>query len=196
MVSHTTQGTKVCRFCKKSLRNIQKLKSHIRSHHSRSEAYECSVCSKKVGNAFALKVQICLHQSNGKKHQCHVCGKRYLTLSKLNKHALKHSEGRLTCAWCNKSFSEKAASKIITRGARKGQVMISSPGRRPIHTSAGIAISNSPGITTQTIILRRVILMSNNLQLDGQFANQTVSCGNWMVKLAIRWIFAAFMCSP
>ena len=107
VVSHITPGTKVCQFCKKSLKNTWKLKSHIRSHHSRSEAYECSVCSKKVGNAFALKVHMCLHESNGKKHQCHVCGKKYLTQSKLNEHASKHSEGRLTCAWCNKSLSEK-----------------------------------------------------------------------------------------
>ena len=107
VVSHIVPGTKVCKFCKKSLKNSQKLKSHIRNHHSRSEAYECSVCSKKVGNAFALKVHVHLHENNGKKHQCHVCGKKYLTLSKLNEHALKHSEGRLTCAWCDKSFSEK-----------------------------------------------------------------------------------------
>ena len=80
VVSHITQGTKVCQFYKKSLKNTQKLKSHIRSHHSRSEAYECSVCSKKVGNAFALKVHMHLHESNGKKHQCHVCGKKYLTV--------------------------------------------------------------------------------------------------------------------
>ena len=107
VVSHIAQGTKVCKFCKKFLKNTQKLKSCIRSHHIRSEAYECSVCSKKVGNAFALKVHMCFHESNGKKHQCHVCGKKYLALSKLNEHALKHIQGRLTCAWCNKSFSEK-----------------------------------------------------------------------------------------
>ena len=105
--SHITPGTKVCKFCNKSLKNTQKLKSHIRSHHSKGEAYECFVCSKKVGNAFALKVHMYLHESDGKKHQCHVCGKKYLTLSKLNEHASKHSKGRLTCAWCNKSFSKK-----------------------------------------------------------------------------------------
>ena len=107
VVSHITPGTKVYKFCNKSLKNTQKLKSYIRSHHSKSEAYECSVCSKKVGNAFALKVHMCLHESDGKKHQCHVFGKKYLTLSKLNEHASKHSECRMTCTWCNKSFSEK-----------------------------------------------------------------------------------------
>ena len=107
VVSRITPGTKVCKFCNKVLKNTQKLRSHIRSHHSKGEAYECSVCSKKVGNAFALKVHMCLHESDGKKHQCHVCGKKCLTLSKLNEHASKHSEDRLTCAWCNKSFSEK-----------------------------------------------------------------------------------------
>ena len=107
VVSHITPGTKVCKFCNKSLKNTQKLKSHIRSHHRKSEAYECSVCSKKVGNAFALKVHMHLHESDGKKHQCHICRKKYVTLSKLNEHDSKHSEGRLTCAWCNNSFSEK-----------------------------------------------------------------------------------------
>ena len=107
VVSHVAPGTKVCKFCKKSLKNTQKLKSHKRSHHSRSEAYDCSVCSKKMGNAFALKVHMYRHESNGKKHQCHVFGKKYLTLSKLNEHTLKHIEGRLTCVWCDKSFSEK-----------------------------------------------------------------------------------------
>ena len=107
VVSHLITGTHVCKFCNKSLKNTQKLKSHIRSHHSREEAYECKVCSKTVGNAFALKVHMRLHEDGSKKHQCHVCGNRYLTLSKLNEHALKHSEGRLSCAWCNKTFSEK-----------------------------------------------------------------------------------------
>ena len=123
VVSHIVPGTKVCTFCKKSLKNTQKLKSHIRSHHSRSEAYEFSVCSKMVGNAFALKVHMRLHENNGKKHHCHVCGKKYLTLSKLNDHALKHSESRLTCAWCAKSFSEKKGLQDHHKRCNKSQVM-------------------------------------------------------------------------
>ena len=116
--------------------------------------------------------------------------KKYLTLFKLNEHALKHSEGRLTCAWCNKSFSEKEGLQDHQKRCKKGQVMKSS------HGSAGIVTGSSPGIMTETITLKRVIPMPNNLQSDGPFANQTVSCDNRMVKLTIRWIFTAFMCSP
>ena len=166
VVSHIVQGTNVCKFCKKSLRNTQKLKSHIRSHHSRSEAYECSVCIKKVGNTFALKVHMHLHESNGKKHQCHACGKKYLTLSKLNEHALKHSEGRLTYAWCDKSFSEKKGLQDHCKRCKKRPVMKSSHGRKPIYISADIFTGSLPGIMIEIIILRRVTLMLSKLQLD------------------------------
>ena len=161
VVSHITPGTKFCKFCNKVLKNTQKLKSHIRSRHSKGEAYECSVCSKKVGNAFALKVHMHLHESDGKKHQCHVCGKRYLTLSKLNEHASKHSKGRLTCTWCNKSFSEKKGLQDHYKRCKKR------PGYEDLsweetHPRAGTATVISPEITTKTVTPRKAILMLNN----------------------------------
>ena len=96
VISHIVSGTHVCKFCNRSLKNTQMLKSHIRSHHSREEAFECDVCNKRVGNVFALKVYMHPYEEGGKKHQCHVCGNRYLTLSKLNEHALKHSSAKVS----------------------------------------------------------------------------------------------------
>ena len=106
---------------------------------------------------------MCLHEDGGKKHQCHICGNRYLTLSKLNGHALKHSEGRLSCAWCNKSSVRRRVLKITIKDARRGQGMKSCYGRRHIPSSAGIAITISPKNQIETVILRKAIQMLNNV---------------------------------
>ena len=61
---------------------------------------------------------------------------------------------------------KRKASRIITRGARKSQVMKSSHGRRPIHISASIVTGSLPEVMTETVILR-VTLMLSKLQSDG-----------------------------
>ena len=107
VVDHIEPGTTQCRFCKKTLMNTQKLKSHIRSYHSRQEALQCPEFPKKVGDAYAFKVQMCIHAAGGGKYLCNVCGKNYLTASKLNEHSKKHVVGHLPCDWCNKTFGKE-----------------------------------------------------------------------------------------
>ena len=97
VVDHKEPGTTQCRFYKKTLRNTQKLKSHIRSYHSRQEALQCPECPKK--DAYALKVHMHTHTAGGRKYLCNVCGKCYLTASKLNEHSKKHVIRHLPCDW-------------------------------------------------------------------------------------------------
>ena len=65
VIVHIEPGTTQCRFCKKTLRKTQKLKSHIRSFHSRQEALQCPECLMKVE---ALKVHMCIHIAGGRKY--------------------------------------------------------------------------------------------------------------------------------
>ena len=78
VIDHIEPGTTQCRFCKKTLRNTQKLKAHIRSFHSRQEALQCPECSMKIVDAYALKVHMCIHTDGGRKYICNVCGRSYL----------------------------------------------------------------------------------------------------------------------
>ena len=84
VVDHIEPGTTQCRFCKKTLKNTQKLKSHIRSYHSRQDTLQCPEYPMKVGDAYALKMHMCTHTAGGRKYLCNVCGKSYLNASKLN----------------------------------------------------------------------------------------------------------------
>ena len=111
VIDHIEPSTTQCRFCKKTLRNTQKLKAHIKSFHSRQEALQCSECPMKVGDAYALKVHMRIHTDGGRKYPCNVCGKSYLTASKLNEHSKKHVAGHLPCEWCNKTISEEKGLK-------------------------------------------------------------------------------------
>ena len=111
VVDHIEPGTTQCRFCKKTLRNTQKLKSHIRSYHNRQEALQCQECPMKVWDAYALKVHMHTHTAGGRKYLCNICGKSYLTASKINEHSKKHVAGCLPCEWCNKTFGEEKGLK-------------------------------------------------------------------------------------
>ena len=111
VIDNIEPGINQCRFCKKTLRQTQKLKAHIRSFHSRQEALQCQECPMKVGDAYALKVHMHIHTDGGRKYLCNGCGKSYLTASKLNENSKKHVAGCLPCECCNKTFSEEKGLK-------------------------------------------------------------------------------------
>ena len=157
VIDYIEPGTIQYRFCKQTLRNTQKLKSHIRSFHSRQEALQCPQCPMKVGDAYALKVHMCIHTAEGRKYLCNVCGKSYLIASKLNEHSKRHVTGCLPCEWCNKTFSEEKGLKDQKRCVSCIQELESSPRRLPIHTNATIAINTSPGALIYDTMPRRCI---------------------------------------
>ena len=100
------QAKHSCNICKKSLKNSQNLRKHMKTFHTQ-KSHECDVCGKKFGFEAALKQHRLKHE-NRKAFKCRICLKEYCTRSNLDQHILTHNPDRATYRCdepeCNKPF--------------------------------------------------------------------------------------------
>ncbi|XP_050533456.1 zinc finger protein 569-like isoform X2 [Daktulosphaira vitifoliae] len=103
-----------CNQCNKFFSTYGSLKKHCKVVHEKIYEFECNYCNKKMGHKSQLKGHISRHHHNetGERHSCNICAKIFFTRSNLLKHQIIHSQKRMVCYICGKSYSGTRSFEI------------------------------------------------------------------------------------
>lgn len=105
------QNTNYCQRCRKTYKNFQTLRNHIRYvHKTPGQQNHCKLCPAKFKHMSVLKQHIDEIHNKKISFTCAVCKKEFARRNQYNRHMLCHSEDkskRLKCPHCEKRFSFK-----------------------------------------------------------------------------------------
>ncbi|KAF0023897.1 hypothetical protein F2P81_024527 [Scophthalmus maximus] len=108
--SHTEEKSFKCDFCGKVLKELSKLKRHMRTHTG-EKPYTCNICGKSFARNCSLIIHIRLHTGD-KPYSCPMCGKGFVCSSALNIHMRSHTgEKPYSCNTCGRRFSQSSDVK-------------------------------------------------------------------------------------
>uniref|UniRef100_A0A1B0CSX0 C2H2-type domain-containing protein n=1 Tax=Lutzomyia longipalpis TaxID=7200 RepID=A0A1B0CSX0_LUTLO len=93
----------ICEFCGKAFACATHLQEHT-STHSGIKPHKCTVCSRDYLTKHQLKVHTMRCHDGIRNHVCTICGAQKATLRELQLHMNQHSEERITCEQCSKTF--------------------------------------------------------------------------------------------
>lgn len=110
-ISDSRQNTNYCQQCRKTYKNFQTLRNHIKYVHKTSgQQNQCKLCPAKFKHKSVLKQHIDEIHNKKISFTCAVCKKGFARRNQYNRHMLCHSEDkskRLKCPHCEKGFSYK-----------------------------------------------------------------------------------------
>ena len=101
-----------CDRCDKTLKSKSGLNNHNESAHS-NQKFDCDTCDKTFGKKQLLEYHFKNEHFNPQEYRCDICDKAYCTIRALKEHiTLAHSNERIECDACNKTFSSGLQLKI------------------------------------------------------------------------------------
>ena len=94
-------GPSECQVCKRSLKNLPALISHMKIHNMKNT---CKICDEVFVGVQAWKQHQKVHKNTDKKF-CHICGKSFESSSGYERHMRKHKGVSYSCDICKKRFT-------------------------------------------------------------------------------------------
>lgn len=92
-----------CQLCKRRYTTRAALNSHCKGVHEKTVEHTCNIC----GRGFSLKCNLNDHMrihTGERKYVCEICGSAFVQWASLFYHKYSHSENRLSCSYCDKTF--------------------------------------------------------------------------------------------
>ena len=117
LVKEIPKGSLHCKICDKDFSSTQKLKEHVRRHHTLDNKFQCSICQKRLGDSVSLKNHLRDVHKQGedkakepKLYKCEKCakkGKKFETyvVSRANTHKRECGK-KFSCPHCGKDYSQ------------------------------------------------------------------------------------------
>lgn len=101
-----------CYICKKQLKALISLVTHLNYHHLHLKTVSCDECGKSFRNGHTLNIHRRIHTGE-KPFACPICHRKFRRLGDLKSHAIKHTDYRpFKCDLCHKSFGIKYQLKV------------------------------------------------------------------------------------
>ncbi|XP_052859725.1 zinc finger protein 568-like [Anopheles cruzii] len=97
-----------CEICKKWLKDVTYLTTHIRKCH-KTKTFACDTCGKVFATSWSLKHHIRSAHMTKETFLCSICGKNLASKNSLKEHCATHTSDYLyTCPYCPKKFNSSA----------------------------------------------------------------------------------------
>jgi len=105
----STDGVKICQFCKKGFKKVFNLKQHIRTH-TNERPLKCGNCEKRFNDRSSMNKHARTVHADFKPHICKICGKHFSSTSHVMEHQATHTHSKkFGCNLCDKKFAFRSS---------------------------------------------------------------------------------------